>query len=525
LAFREVTMIELKEVLRQWLAGAGKKRIGARVGLDPKTVRRYVRAAQACGLHPGAGVPALTDDVLAAVVAGLTVMPTREHGEAWGECEKHREFIQDKLSCGVKLTKVRRLLRRQGVVVPYSTLHRFAVAELAFGRPQVTVPVVDGIPGDELQVDTGWMILLEPDEHGRRRRFRAWIFTPNFSRYRFVWPCLRETTQSAIEACEAAWEFYGGVFRTLVPDNTKSIVIKADPLEPKFALGFLEYAQARGFLIDPTRVRKAKDKARVERSVQDVRNDCFGGEHVRDIEHARALAHQWSLEGYGMRRHSTTQRYPREHFEAVEKPALLAAPTEPYDIPTWADPKVGRDHFAQVESALYTLPTIWIGKRLRARADSQLVRFYYRNELIKTHPRKLRGGKSIDENDFPADRRPYAMRDVAWLQRQAETHGESVGMFAKRLLEGRLPWTKMRAVRALLGLCQRFGDTRVEQTCARALAADMLSVRRLERMLQLAAPAAPTPIAKVIPIGRYLRPSRDYAVPRSSDRPTEGEEA
>src|SRR6266545_3226879 len=74
---------------------------------------------------------------------------------------------------------------------------------------------------------------------GRRRRFRAWIFTPSVSRYRFVWPCFHETTDEAIAACEAAWEFYGGVFRVLVPDNTKAIVTKADPLEPLLSQTFL----------------------------------------------------------------------------------------------------------------------------------------------------------------------------------------------------------------------------------------------------------------------------------------------
>ena len=68
------------------------------------------------------------------------------------------------------------------------------------------------------------MMSLEPDERGRRRRLRAWILSPALSLYRFDHPCLVETTASAIEGCEAAWEFYGGVFWTLVPDNTKVIV-------------------------------------------------------------------------------------------------------------------------------------------------------------------------------------------------------------------------------------------------------------------------------------------------------------
>jgi transposase len=513
MAFREVTMIEVKEALRQWLAGAGKKRIGARVGLDPKTVRRYVRASEACGLTAGQGDGALTDEVLGEILARLAGAPVRPHGDSWQRCEEQRAFIEEKLRSQVRLSKVRRLLHRHGVDVPYSTLHRFAVGELGFGRRAVTVPVVDGEPGHELQVDTGWMTLLEPDAVGRRRRFRAWIFTPNVSRYRFVYPCFSESTATAIEACEAAWEFYGGVFRVLLPDNTKAIVQTADPLEPLLNEGFLEYAQARGFHIDPARVRTPTDKGRVERSVRDVRDDCFGGERMLDLEHARFHSRRWCEEEYGMRRHSTTYRLPREHFSADEKTALVAAPTAPFDVPTWADPTVARDHFAQVARSLYSLPTRFIGKQLRARADVHLVRFYDAGILVKTHPRQPRGGRSIDPADFPQERRPYAMRDVAFLAAQAREIGPSIGTFAARLLEGPLPWTRMRAVRALTGLARKFGAARLDDACARALAADMLSVHRLARMLEIAAPAiTTTTAAKVIPLGRYLRPAKTFAV-------------
>jgi hypothetical protein len=242
-----------------------------------------------------------------------------------------------------------------------------------------------------------------------------------------------------------------------MPDNTKAIVQTADALEPLFTAAFLEYAQARGFHIDPARVRTPTDKGRVERSVRDVRDDCFGGERMFDIEQTRSHARRWCEHEYGMRRHSTTYRLPREHFDAVERPALLAAPTTAFDVPLWADPKVARDHFAQVARALYSLPTRLIGKTLRARADSQLVRFYDGGVIVKTHPRQPPGGRSIDPTDFPKERRPYAMRDVTFLHAQARELGESVGMFAAKLLEAPLPWTKMRGVRALIGLARRFG--------------------------------------------------------------------
>jgi len=128
---------------------------------------------------------------------------------------------------------------RQGVDVPYSTLHRFAVEQLGFGRQAPTLPVADGEPGKELQVDTGWVGWLLPAQGGKRR-FRALVFTPHLSRHRFVYPCFAESTETAIEACEAAWSDYGGVFHGLVPDNTTAIVQEADPLEPKLTLAFLE---------------------------------------------------------------------------------------------------------------------------------------------------------------------------------------------------------------------------------------------------------------------------------------------
>jgi len=72
-------------------------------------------------------------------------------------------------------------------VIPYPTLHRFAVLELHFGRTAPTIPIVDGEPGHELQVDTGWVSWLTlPRIPPQRRRFRAWIFTAVRSRHRFV---------------------------------------------------------------------------------------------------------------------------------------------------------------------------------------------------------------------------------------------------------------------------------------------------------------------------------------------------
>ena len=256
--FREVTMVELKEVLRLWGEGLPKKRVAAQLGLDPKTVRRYLAAAAETGLRVHA--EPVSDEQLRDVLLTLHPAGGRPRGDGWTRWAEQREPIRRWLNDGLRLTKIRTLLARQGVLIAYPTLHRFAVLELQFGRGATTIPVLDGEPGQELQVDTGWVGWLTLSLIGKRRRFRAWIFTAVRSRYRFVYPTFEETTVRAIEACEAAWDFFGGIFHVIIPDNTKAIIIDPDPLAPRITPAFLEYAQARHFHIDAARVRHPRDK-------------------------------------------------------------------------------------------------------------------------------------------------------------------------------------------------------------------------------------------------------------------------
>ena len=265
---------------------------------------------------------------------------------------------------------------RQGVALPYPTLHRFAVLELGFGRDAPTMPVADGEPGEELQLDTGWVGWLTLTGH--KRRFRAWIFTAVRSRHRFVYPTFEETTARAIEACEAAWEFFGGVFKVLIPDNTKAIITQADPLAPRITPAFLEYAQARGFHIDPARVRHPRDKGRVERAVPDVRDDCFAGEVLTTLDdartHATALVPRTTTACAGTVARSGR---PRALSRPRSSPSPAAAAERRRTRSRCGASRRSRAiSTSQVAKALYSVPRQFVGRTLRARADQQTVRLY-----------------------------------------------------------------------------------------------------------------------------------------------------
>jgi transposase len=426
----------------------------------------------------------------------------------------HEEVIRGWVKHGLRLTKIADLLARRGVRVPYRTLHRFAVERCGFGqRGRVTVRVADGEPGAECQVDFGRMGVLFDPAAVRRRVVWALIFTACYSRHCFVWLSFRQTVADVIAGCEAAWGFFGGVFRVVIPDNLKAIVVDADDIEPRLNQAFVEYAQSRGFVVDPARVRHPKDKPRVERNVGYVRGSFFAGEDFADLADAHRRAEVWCRTTAGLRTHGTTQRHPAEVFAAEEAPRLRPAPVLPYDLPVYAHPKVARDHHVEVAKALYSVPGHLIGHRVEARADAQLVKLFWRGALIKVHPRQPPGGRATDPADLPEKRAGYALRDIGYLCRQADGAGASVGVYARRLLDVDLPWTRMRQVYRLLGYARRYGDGRTDTACAQALALDVVDVGLIGRILergrehtQLPDP----PVAQRLPLrfARHQEPAR-----------------
>lgn len=521
MSYREVTVIEIREVLRLWLrADMGLRPIAEHVGCDRKTVRRYVDAAVAAGLARDGGEGQLTDDLIGVVVEAVRPERPAGRGEAWAACAAEHDRIKAWLDADVKLTKVHDLLVRRGVGVPYRTLHRYAAQELGFRRPSPTVPVADGEPGVELQVDFGRMGLLADPESGRRRAVWALIFTAVVSRHTFVRLSFRQGVEEVIDGCEAAWGFFGGVFRVLIPDNLKAIVDRADPTAPRINTTFLEYAQARGFVIDPARVRKPQDKPRVERTVSYVRDSMWAGEEFTGLAHAQRHAEAWCRVKAGMRIHGTTRTRPAEAFALLEAPVLLAAPTQPYDTPTWGVAKVHRDHHIQVGKALYSVPGDLIGEKVTVRSDRKLVKVLLRGQVVKVHPRQAPGRRSTDRDDLPSEVTAYALRDLDQLIRQAARHGDAVGAYAQALLDVPLPWTRMRTVYRLLGLAKKFGADRVDTACRRALEHETVDVGLIARMLARAAEADPPPSDPTViaAAARFARDPSEFALDQQAAR-------
>jgi transposase len=515
MAFREVRVFEVREVLRLWLAGEGVRSVERHAQVDRKTVRRYVDAAEALGVVRDGGDGQLSDGVVGMVVESVRPHRGDGHGEGWRLLVAHHDDVAGWVGDEVTGVKIAELLERRGVIVPVRTVQRYVLEVCGRHRGRgPTVRVADGEPGDELQVDFGRLGFLVDPDSGRRRVVHGLVFTACYSRHCFVWLTYRQTTLDVIDGFEAAWRFFGGVFATVIPDNLAAVVDAADPLAPRLNQAFVEYAQSRGFRVDPARVRRPQDKPRVERAVSFVQRSFFAGESFVDLADAQRRAEAWCLERAGMRVHGTTQCRPLEVFCAEEQPRLLPVPTEVYDLPLYVRPKVHRDHHIEVAKALYSVPGNLIGTTVDVRADRSLVRIFARGQLVKVHPRQRPGGRSTDPADLPDHSAVYAMRDLDRLRRMAADHGEAIGRYAAALLDIPLPWTKMRQVYALLGLVKKWGPARVNTACASALEHEAVNVGLIGRMLQRATEhtviESPAPATTVS--GRFARDPAHFAV-------------
>lgn len=533
MAFREVDMWEVLQILRHLGSGQSKSSIKRATGVDRKTIRNYAAIAAELGWTPDLGIE--PDEALAGrVYARVRPGPDARRQTA---IERDLASVDNQLMQWLKdepgnpalqLTKVHQLLGRQGIDVTYSSLRRYAVKHCGYhDRRRVTVRMADCDPGEVAQVDFGQLGRIFNPITGKNRVLHALVVTLAYSRHQYVHVTHSQKLEDVIEGLDCAWRYFGGVVRRLIVDNMKTAVVKSDRYLPTFNRTFEEYASHCGFVIDAAVARHPTGKPHVERNVQYVRGNFFQGEDWsgadRDQVQQRAIT--WCTETAGLRTHGTTGKKPLAVFRMTEQPTLLPPPAERFDVPQWGEHKVHPDHHVSFRKSLYSVPTKYIGEQVTVRGDSGLVRIYHNGQLIKTHPRQKPHRRSTDYGDYPVEKTSYAMRDPKRLIWAAQKHGQQVGRFMTELLSGDFPWAKLRQGQALLRLADKYGDLACEQACRRALAFDLLNVKRVEKIITKDLASAPLPAdGKPAPIIQMpLRFERDPGSFAHSTPNTEGD--
>ena len=494
-------MIDVVEILQHWHAGRSKSQVAASLGVDRGTVRRYLAPAEEAGLVPGG--PPLSRDEWAELVRGWfpELVDAKARSLTYPEINGHREVIADLLDDVTVTTAWQRLRDEHGLAAGISSFRRYVWLEFPdrSAEEKVTVLRPPVPPGDEAQIDYGFLgSWLDPVTE-RVRRLWAFVMVLAASRHMFVRPVIKMDAQVWVACHVAAFEFFEGVPARLVPDNLKTGVDRPDLYDPKVNRAYADLAAHYGCLIDPARRRKPKDKPRVERPMPYVRDSFWRGRRWESFEAVEAAAVEWCLQVAGQRHHrSLGGAAPLTVFRASEAETLRPLPAEPFELAAWSTPKVGSDCHVSVGGVLYSVPWRFIGQRVDARVTARRVEIFSDGTLVKTHAR-VSAGRQTDFADYPPQKVAFFMRTPFWCRKRAGELGEHVATVISGLLETNA-LHRLRSAQGIIGLAERYDAGRVDAACRRAIEVGDPSYRTIKGILaagteadQPAGPAAAVP--------------------------------
>lgn len=294
-----------------------------------------------------------------------------------------------------------------------------------------------------------------------------------------------------------AFTFFGGVTEVTIPDNLKSGVSKACRYDPEINPTYQEMAAHYGTVILPARVRKPRDKAKVENGVQLVerwilaalRNHTFFSLSELNREIRRLLT---ILNARPFKKLPGSRK---ELFESLDRPALKPLPVTPYQYAEWKKATVNVDYHVELEGHYYSIPYQMAGKKLEIRYTAVTVECLYRGKRVASHRRSYLKGRhtTLAEHMPPRHRKYLAWTPERFLRWAAKIGPETAKLTEQILANRRYPQQAYRTLFGILRLGKSYTNERLEAACRRALAIGTTSYRSVESILKTGLDSKPLP--------------------------------
>ncbi len=467
-----LSMRKIREVLRlRFASDLSKRRIAQAVGIGVTSAGQYIVRAERAGL--GWPLPDGLDD---ATLERLLFPPPPGHETARPEPDWSSVHLE---------------LRRPGVTLSllweeYRARHARSLAEgygyswfcqhyrRWAGRLSPTLRQTH-VLGEKMFVDfSGKTVEIIDGRSGEIREAQVFVAVLGASSYTYAEATWTQGLPDWVGAHVNAFRFFGGVPRQIVCDNLKAGVTRACRYEPGVNRTYQEMAAHFGAAVLPTRVRKPRDKAKVEVAVQVVqrwilarlRNRRFFSLAELNAE-IRALL---SVLNDRVMRHLGVSR--RQVFDRAERAALLHLPITPYEYAEWKRCRPGLDYHVDIDRHFYSVPHRLIRRPLEARITTATVEVFDAGKRVASHVRSSQQGRhtTVDEH-MPSSHRRYIGWTHERMSRQATSTGPATAALIGIILRSRRhPEQGFRSCVGILRLAKSYGEERLEAACDRALA-------------------------------------------------------
>jgi transposase len=337
--------------------------IARRMGLDRKTVRRYI----AQGLEPPSYGP---------------------RQQRVSQLQAFEPYLRQRLEAFPQLTG-RRLHRELGdlgytggYTILTGLLREIRPVEVSAYEVRFETP-----PGRQAQVDFAHFRTVFADEPGVERII--WLFSMVLGHSRMLWGrfVLHQDLQTLLRCHTAAFEALGGVPEQILYDRMRTVFHREDPETSHIVYNrtLLAFARHHGYLPKACKAYRAKTKGKVERPFRYIREDFFLGRHFRNLDDLNAQFRQWLDEVANVRVHATTRRVVGEHF-AEERPALQPLAVGPFQAVLRLERRITRDGMVSVDGNLYSVPNSTRRRMVEVHSTANEVRILEDGTVIAAHP-------------------------------------------------------------------------------------------------------------------------------------------
>lgn len=482
-------MRKVREVLRLKLAcGLGDRAVAASCSLSRSTVSKYVRRAKAVGLSWP--LPAeMTDDALEERLFAAAARAAHSVPE-WAEI--HQQLKRKGMTLRLAWEEYREV---------HSDGFRYSqfCARYRAWRETLDLPMrQEHKAGEKLFVDyCGQTMPVTDKSTGDAREVQVFVAVLGASNFTYVEACFSQSLPEWIMAHVHAFQYLQGVPALVIPDNLKAGVSVANRYEPEPNRTYEEMAEYYGCAILPARVRKPKDKAKVEKGVQDVERRILAPLRNRTFFSLAELNE--AIEGLLIRYNEQPfQKLPGSRlslFEQLDKPALLPLPDRPYEYAEWRKARVNIDYHAAVEGNYYSVPYQLVNQVLDVRVTTTAVECFHKNKRVASHLRLQRHGQYATLTaHMPKSHQDYAQWTPERLVHWAEKTGQETVRVVEIILRSRPhPQQGFRACLGLMRLGKEYGPERLEAACARALASNAVGFKSIESILKKGLDKLPLP--------------------------------
>lgn len=278
-----------------------------------------------------------------------------------------------------------------------------------------------------------------------------------------------------------------------MPDNLKSGVDRAHRYEPDLNRAYAEFAEHYQVAILPARVRKPRDKAKVENGVLITERWILARLRDRQFfslaELNSAIAEL--LTELNERPFQKLEGSRRSRFIELDRPALKALPPRAYEYAQWKCAKVHPDYHIEFEHAYYSVPYQYIGQRLDVRITARMIEIFAQRQLIASHARlSKRGARVTLDAHRPTHHRAVIDSTLERLIERAKTIAPAVAqVLREQFNRKRHPEEALRSAQGILRLAQDFSPAQLASACERALKLKTFSYRSVRALIALPADA------------------------------------